>query len=157
MRGCFSPKALLRSASEVFPAYAGVFPPSTQLFTSATVFPAYAGVFPVMSLIHGQRIGLPRICGGVSGSTQGKSQNARSSPHMRGCFFTVQTATIWMAVFPAYAGVFLNWMRLSPEACGLPRICGGVSLLSAVRLVNLRSSPHMRGCFFIALAKIAIS
>ena len=131
------------------------------------VFPAYAGVFPVMWLIHGLKIGLPRIRGGVSNEaadifpcywssphTRGCFRNPApdkaeggSSPHTRGCFYSCYDLSAPARVFPAYAGVFLVQSFRDAAGCGLPRIRGGVSLVILKQEQAEASSPHTRGCF----------
>ena len=111
------------------------------------VFPAYAGVFLLALLRLCIHSGLPRIRGGVSRARFCACRQAASSPHTRGCFHQTAGKGRKGIVFPAYAGVFLTRRALMRFSSGLPRIRGGVSLLSARARACSWSSPHTRGCF----------
>ena len=70
---------------------------------------------------------LPRIRGGVSVGILKRRGEVLSSPHTRGCFLFRQASVPRRAVFPAYAGVFLNSKEKAKWLKSLPRIRGGVS------------------------------
>ena len=53
----------------------------------------------------------------------------------------------YVAVLPAYAGMFPGVMRLTIIAKGSPRVCGDVSGDRKRFRVPFRFSPRMRGCF----------
>ena len=52
-------------------------------------------------------------------------------------------------VFPAYAGVFLDFCSIFGGFLCLPRIRGGVSRICGDLSFMFWSSPHTRGCFSI--------
>ena len=99
---------------------------------------------------HSKTHCLPRIRGGVSNTKANNSEVVQSSPHTRGCFRREQPDALQPGVFPAYAGVFLSPRKLTMRRRGLPRIRGGVSLRGCLAAFREGSSPHTRGCFFIA-------
>ena len=111
------------------------------------VFPAYAGVFLLSIFVKNRLNSLPRIRGGVSLAARDGRVSPGSSPHTRGCFRQGGGACTGVAVFPAYAGVFLSSTSFSFPALGLPRIRGGVSSLPKHSICLMKSSPHTRGCF----------
>ena len=111
------------------------------------VFPAYAGVFLKPGLSPAFPGSLPRIRGGVSCTQLAQTLSAESSPHTRGCFYRVAVKVYAVLVFPAYAGVFPARNLPSRDMTRLPRIRGGVSVLTVRRSAFARSSPHTRGCF----------
>jgi hypothetical protein len=70
-----------------------------------------------------------------------------SSPRTRGCFFSAPVTELSGCVFPAHAGVFLNWPKMQPAWVSLPRARGGVSKLVYDFAQFMASSPRTRGCF----------
>ena len=168
-RGCFSRLALGSWPCIVFPAYAGVFPRQMSAFRLSeslprirggvsrccfavyideNVFPAYAGVFPGRQGVGIHWHSLPRIRGGVSPALRRWRIHSGSSPHTRGCFSRLALGSWPCIVFPAYAGVFPRQMSAFRLSESLPRIRGGVSILSGFQAVASESSPHTRGCFY---------
>ena len=80
----------------------------TRMRQWTLVFPAYAGVFLLSAENSEFSLGLPRIRGGVSLPDIFRFTVIESSPHTRGCFLQKTVSKLFMKVFPAYAGVFLN-------------------------------------------------
>ena len=115
-----------------------------------SVFPAHAGVFLVRMAFDCDCKGLPRTRGGVSGAADAFQLREQSSPHTRGCFYRRWIFPQRLGVFPAHAGVFPPERRLSGVAVGLPRTRGGVSFLTWTPTTRPTSSPHTRGCFYLA-------
>ena len=101
-RGCsgvWGPRGL---CSRVFPAYAGMFRGGRSRSRIGVRFPRIRGDVPVS---FGEGVGATQF-----------------SPHTRGCSSLVIPATRNAAVFPAYAGMFLNYFK------------------------KKKFSPHTRGC-----------
>ena len=112
-----------------------------------TEFPASAGVFPRHPARRRIRLGVPRICGGVSGCPASSGDFALSSPHLRGCFPQVGGRGGSREEFPASAGVFRAITQIFRIINRVPRICGGVSLTKRGIIPTDESSPYLRGCF----------
>ena len=127
LRGCF--RSLSHSP-----------PPSVR-------FPASAGVFPMSAAHSGIPSQIPRICGGVSGSSGRFRGDLRDSPHLRGCFRGAPGRPRFLPRFPASAGVFLRRSNLLIIRRQIPRICGGVSAPVLKTGGPNGSSLHLRGCF----------
>ena len=70
-----------------------------------------------------------------------------SSPRLRGCFSKDAHALLPAQEFPAVAGVFPRSATLRRWPGGVPRGCGGVSVVVARPNVGTASSPRLRGCF----------
>ena len=51
-----------------------------------------------------------------------------------------------MAVFPAYAGMFLWRAKKRGDGPGFPRVCGDVPFTLCARRATRVFSPRMRGC-----------
>ena len=100
-----------------------------------------------MSLLKLLFFRLPRIRGGVSSCRPVALLFNMSSPHTRGCFLIPAVHPFPLAVFPAYAGVFLYSRAGLIIGASLPRIRGGVSAEGWNPADVDQSSPHTRGCF----------
>ena len=129
LRGCF--RSLSHSP-----------PPSVRFPASAGVFPGRTGASSVPSEI-------PRICGGVSALYQSRTKIPQDSPHLRGCFQLFEHAFAVALRFPASAGVFPRAVKAGIVIVEIPRICGGVSMISSISASHFRDSPHLRGCFYV--------
>ena len=68
---------------------------------------------------------------------------------MRGCFQAVLNKEVYAQVFPAYAGMFLQFFQLVVKVLRFPRVCGDVSHENGQRPIEESFSPRMRGCFYI--------
>ena len=147
MRGCFRPPVRDQERRQSSPRMRGCFPVNRVFDTINEVFPAHAGVFPSSASKILRPKGLPRACGGVSKPSNLKTFPTKSSPRMRGCFFSAVRIPTMNRVFPAHAGVFPTTPRSCPTARRLPRACGGVSSAAAAVESRGASSPRMRGCF----------
>ena len=66
---------------------------------------------------------------------------------MRGCFSELGERLGVGAEFPAVAGVFLTEDLAKELLEGVPRGCGGVSVLDPTKHKKTASSPRLRGCF----------
>ena len=127
MRGCFLASNLTRVITIVLPAYAGMF-----------LRPLPKVILPLCS---------PRVCGDVSKGVAFPPEQAKFSPRMRGCFSREWAARCVVEVLPAYAGMFLGLRPALRISSSSPRVCGDVSRTPAVKLLGIRFSPRMRGCF----------
>ncbi len=91
------------------------------------IFPAPAGVFPKESVMTVEGLYLPRTRGGVSLLSWMVGEELLSSPHPRGCFWSIVSSNPDTIIFPAPAGVFLGQVVYSFVKTDLPRTRGGVS------------------------------
>ena len=130
------------------------------------VFPAYAGMFPVRPRRSPESACFPRIRGDVPCATSAITGISMFSPHTRGCSAEALKAQVDYAVFPAYAGMFLQYhlgglqlqvfpayagMFRQPQSAGrrslgFPRIRGDVPNHERRTVAVPRFSPHTRGC-----------
>ena len=53
----------------------------------------------------------------------------------------------YVAVLPAYAGMFLLCILAISPCVGSPRVCGDVSRAVELSQELMQFSPRMRGCF----------
>ena len=116
-------------AMQSSPPRRGCFRAISPVSGSPAVFPASAGVFLTGGLFALPRTSLPRLGGGVSFEDGSSFGFDSSSPPRRGCFRLPAGWGAACAVFPASAGVFLDSSGHRLEACRLPRLGGGVSVL----------------------------
>ena len=72
------------------------------------VFPAYAGMFLFTPPISWDSAGFPRIRGDVPVIPHAAKSLGQFSPHTRGCSASEDDSNDDEAVFPAYAGMFLE-------------------------------------------------
>ncbi len=126
-RGCFYMDFFIKDKKRIFPAHAGVFPGSI-----VTISPS----------LH-----LPRSRGGVSSFLTWRTDCCGSSPLTRGCFLETRLLVLEVSIFPAHAGVFLDFAIKKDEFVDLPRSRGGVSCASRCPRRCGPSSPLTRGCF----------
>ena len=117
-------------------------------FYRAVVFPAYAGMFPPEASNRKQKKRFPRVCGDVSLRIASIILQDEFSPRMRGCFQAVLNKEIYAQVFPAYAGMFLQFFQLVVKVLRFPRVCGDVSTSRLITMGMVQFSPRMRGCFY---------
>ena len=111
------------------------------------VLPAYAGMFLRPQDLCVSRTSSPRVCGDVSKFQLYGVAGMEFSPRMRGCFLASNLTRVITIVLPAYAGMFLRPLpKVILPLCS-PRVCGDVSRTPAVKLLGIRFSPRMRGCF----------
>ena len=61
----------------------------------------------------------------------------------------------YVAVLPAYAGMFLFSCKSNGILSGSPRVCGDVSPVQQTSATNETFSPRMRGCFLLKQAQNA--
>ena len=125
--GCFLIDKVAILTKHVFPTPVGVFPPSlnvTQLTPS-----------------------LPHARGGVSETVIGYQAVGSSSPRPWGCFCGRFRYGLRYFVFPTPVGVFLKEAIRALRSGSLPHARGGVSLLTAMRVALVMSSPRPWGCF----------
>ena len=126
--GDVSPPMILQESSTRFsPRMRGCFLRLRRIAQSFFVFPAYAGMFPKRGDVWILGVRFPRVCGDVSQGSPFSTMIRRFSPRMRGCFLDVARWIFRAAVFPAYAGMFLNSSQSSLLTSGFPRVCGDVS------------------------------
>ena len=90
-----------------------------------------------------------RVCGDVSRSEFYSIELNQFSPRMRGCFSLFGDFLLLCSVFPAYAGMFLQFFQLVVKVLRFPRVCGDVSHENGQRPIEESFSPRMRGCFYI--------
>jgi hypothetical protein len=91
------------------------------------VFPAQAGVFLLLITSSSSDYSIPRPGGGVSGMVPLPGTAQGYSPPRRGCF--LRRSLLWLGkkVFPAQAGVFLDFIEDGESTASIPRPGGGVS------------------------------
>ena len=106
-------------------------------------------MFPIVGALPGAPERFPRVCGDVSCSQKDCLDHHQFSPRMRGCFQAVLNKEIYAQVFPAYAGMFLQFFQLVVKVLRFPRVCGDVSHENGQRPIEESFSPRMRGCFYI--------
>ena len=70
---------------------------------------------------------IPRIRGGVSEEEAIQDAQTEYSPHPRGCFRSPMGLLVYVFIFPASAGVFLEDPPVREVVEYIPRIRGGVS------------------------------
>ena len=110
------------------------------------VFPAYAGMFRFVILGIYASNRFPRIRGDVPYSMHAVHAAEKFSPHTRGCSLRAPVHERSLAVFPAYAGMFLCSPRFWLCRLGFPRIRGDVPILQQNIALIIVFSPHTRGC-----------
>ena len=77
-------------------------------YRGGRVFPAYAGMFPITLALLRNPPGFPRIRGDVPMKVPQGAGRREFSPHTRGCSCDPTCGQKPWAVFPAYAGMFLE-------------------------------------------------
>ena len=92
------------------------------------------------------QLGFPRIRGDVPGGMDVSQAMDAFSPHTRGCSAAFALSCCPAAVFPAYAGMFLEATESPTWSVGFPRIRGDVPMKTDMERLNLEFSPHTRGC-----------
>ena len=148
MRGCFQGIAPNYVHSMAFPAYAGMFLIGKWTTFGCLSFPRVCGdVSPCVPTSRRTSKLSPRMRGCFYGKTDAFDEFGLS-PRMRGCFLRRSPRPIANAAFPAYAGMFLNHLRLGAAYFSFPRVCGDVSKFSNQPPYGSKLSPRMRGCFF---------
>ena len=110
------------------------------------VFPAYAGMFRDRCCPFAWSARFPRIRGDVPGVFNVSAKPSQFSPHTRGCSGCRLLAATEVAVFPAYAGMFLFRPIDAKKTACFPRIRGDVPLSLASGHRGSQFSPHTRGC-----------
>ena len=113
---------------------------------SSRVFPAYAGMFPGKGNQPTHQDGFPRVCGDVPAGVDLLNEFKEFSPRMRGCSDLSMDNTRCHGVFPAYAGMFLDFLDYHHCFLRFPRVCGDVPSFSSLLLFPCKFSPRMRGC-----------
>ena len=88
----------------------------------------------------------PRIRGGVPPTGRDDGKHLGSSPHPRGCSWSLLKPVTTNPVVPASAGVFRPTGPPTPRHARRPRIRGGVPRAIPCSRGSGRSSPHPRGC-----------
>ena len=118
---------------------------SSSPATRPGIIPAYAGNTTQVSVSPTSQRDHPRICGEHLQMTNVLSDEAGSSPHMRGTRDLMDISSIVTGIIPAYAGNTSS-MRYRPVAYwDHPRICGEHYRLPTHVEALRGSSPHMRG------------
>ena len=109
------------------------------------IIPAYAGNTFVVSLTVSPPRDHPRVCGEHRSRPCTSNQAQGSSPRMRGTRVQWFQGGHYLGIIPAYAGntcvlclvTYLYWDH--------PRVCGEHIVFCSEKVVNLGSSPRMRG------------
>ena len=91
-------------------------------------------------------VSFPRIRGDVPSCATSGELGSAFSPHTRGCSGVVAHHATATAVFPAYAGMFLNRHPGVLRVVRFPRIRGDVPLDWSRTRQAAQFSPHTRGC-----------
>ena len=94
--------------------------------------------------------GLPHAGGGVSSRKDSTISTEKSSPRRWGCFCWHKDYGFQVIVFPTPVGVFPLSINRTDLIARLPHAGGGVSQISHVSSLGVRSSPRRWGCFHLA-------
>ena len=88
----------------------------------------------------------PRIRGDVPREVRAIVWVCEFSPHTRGCSLLNAVSKARVIVFPAYAGMFRRYEPSAEGLRGFPRIRGDVPCMTICMRLQMRFSPHTRGC-----------
>ena len=91
-------------------------------------------------------LSFPRVRGDVPVHDRYTLQFEAFSPRARGCSYSKTNWTTSTAVFPACAGMFLNFLVILKNAQGFPRVRGDVPFDLGEAPIVRRFSPRARGC-----------
>ena len=103
-------------------------------------------MFQSQVLRSGLKVRFPRIRGDVPRNRETTMGRVQFSPHTRGCSGCRLLAATEVAVFPAYAGMFLWLVVAKLPGGGFPRIRGDVPQVYVLQAKKPGFSPHTRGC-----------
>ena len=110
------------------------------------VFPAHAGLYRTAAERKNSSSSFPRTRGVVSALKQNGVDDARFSPHTRGCISDARLDHRSYAVFPAHAGLYRMMPSFTSRCCCFPRTRGVVSACQCFFQLLPPFSPHTRGC-----------
>ena len=174
MRGCSGIHDGTQSVIAVFPAYAGMFRITDFHKGKLESFPRVCGDVPTFAVKHFICYGFsprmrgcspprdlrdtrlnrfPRVCGDVPFSVNWFIGFNEFSPRMRGCSVSTVNDNGVTFVFPAYAGMFLDFKIMANPRYGFPRVCGDVPGKPQCRARELKFSPRMRGCSYCTVVR----
>ena len=131
-RGCSSPHECVPGPPQVFPAHAGMFRDEDQL----------------KELVPG----FPRARGDVPAHTEWVPLGHWFSPRTRGCSSSAICFLVVCGVFPAHAGMFLDFGAGALSLLRFPRARGDVPTIIPLFGMLTRFSPRTRGCSYGVVA-----
>ena len=118
----------------------------TTRFALYVVFPAHAGMFRLLKDAWRHIKSFPRARGDVPGVNTFAVKHFMFSPRTRGCSSGLRFGVITVTVFPAHAGMFLDFGPKARVASGFPRARGDVPYLKLLDKGMVLFSPRTRGC-----------
>ncbi len=127
------------------PRMRGALRRGVKSFGRTGIIPAYAGSTLVMDGSANLRRDHPRVCGEHHAGAGASQPVTGSSPRMRGARQTGSVDVVPKGIIPAYAGsTTLQTLRLTFR-WDHPRVCGEHQTSQMRTIVQLGSSPRMRG------------
>ena len=127
------------------PRMRGTLPTSFSAVFGGGIIPAYAGNTGIKHIEADALRDHPRVCGEHRTIEETLSNRTGSSPRMRGTHEKTDVAIRKPGIIPAYAGnTYLQYIQVANPR-DHPRVCGEHPSQTPETLLNVGSSPRMRG------------